>query len=64
MGGAIPGLLVLGSIEKQAEQATSGKPVSSSPPRPLQQLLPPGSCLGWVPVLTSFSDEQRCGSVR
>ena len=30
MGGAIPGLVVLGSIRKQAEQAVRYKPVSSA----------------------------------
>ena len=39
------------------------EPVSSTPPWPLHPLLPPGSCHAWVPVLTSFSDEQWCGSV-
>jgi hypothetical protein len=29
--GAIPGLVVLGSIRKQAEQATESKPVSGTP---------------------------------
>ena len=43
VGGAIPGLVVLGSIRKQAEQAMRSKPVSSTPPWPLLQLLPPGS---------------------
>jgi hypothetical protein len=43
VGGAIPGLVVLGSIGKQAEQARGSKPVSSTPPWPLCQLLPPGS---------------------
>jgi hypothetical protein len=32
MGGAIPGLAVLGSIREQAEQAVMSKPVSSTPP--------------------------------
>jgi hypothetical protein len=43
MGGAIPGLVVLGSLRKQAEQAMGNRPVSSTP-CPLYQLLPPGSC--------------------
>jgi hypothetical protein len=30
MGGVIPGLVVLGSIRKQAEQARKSKPVSSN----------------------------------
>jgi hypothetical protein len=64
MGGTIPGLVVLGSIRKQAEQARGSKSLSSTSPWPLHQLLPPSSCPVWVPVLTSFGDEQQCGSVR
>ena len=41
LGGAIPGLVVLGCIRKQAEQARGGKPVSNIPPWPLRQLLLP-----------------------
>jgi hypothetical protein len=41
VGGAIPGLGVLGSITKQAEQARGSKPVSNIPPWPLHQLLLP-----------------------
>jgi hypothetical protein len=41
VGGAIPGLVVLGSIRKQAEQARRSKPVSSIPPWPLHQPLLP-----------------------
>jgi hypothetical protein len=44
VGGAIPGLVVLGSIRKYAEQAMESKLVSSTPPWPLHQLLPPSSC--------------------
>jgi hypothetical protein len=40
----MPGLVVLGSIRKQAEQVMGSKAVSSSPPWPLHPLLPPGSC--------------------
>ena len=32
VGGAIPGLVILGSIRKQAEQAMGSKPVSSTFP--------------------------------
>jgi hypothetical protein len=39
VGGAIPGLVVLGSISKQAEQARGSKPVSNIPPWLLYQLL-------------------------
>jgi hypothetical protein len=56
-GGVILGLVVLGSIRKQAEQAMRSKPVSSTPPWPLHQLLPLGSSSAWVRVLTSFSDQ-------
>ena len=44
VGDAIPGLMVLGSLRKQAEQARGNKAVSSSPPWSLYQLLPPGPC--------------------
>jgi hypothetical protein len=39
VGGTISGLVVFGSIRKQAEQARGSKPVSNIPPWPLQQLL-------------------------
>lgn len=39
VGGVTSGLVVPGSISKQAEPATSGKPVRSTPPGPLYQLL-------------------------
>jgi hypothetical protein len=41
VGGAIPGLVVLGSRREQAEQARGSKPVMSIPPWPLPQLLLP-----------------------
>jgi hypothetical protein len=41
VGGAIPGLVFLGSIRKQAEQASGNKPVSNIPPWPLHQPLLP-----------------------
>jgi hypothetical protein len=41
VGGAITGLVVLGSIREQAEQARGSKPVSHIPPWPLHQLLLP-----------------------
>jgi hypothetical protein len=44
VGGAIPGLVVLSSIRKQAEQAGGSNPVSSTPSWPLHQRLPPSSC--------------------
>jgi hypothetical protein len=61
--GSIPGLVVLGSIRKQAEQAMGCKPVSCTPPWPLFQFLPPGSCPAFVPVLTSFNDELQFANV-
>ena len=54
--------VVLGSIRRQAERAMDSKPISSTPPWPRHQLLSPGSCPVWVPILTSFDDEQRYGS--
>jgi hypothetical protein len=51
VGGAIPGLVVLGSIRKQDEQARGSKPVSNIPPWPLNQLLLPDLL---DPVLTSL----------
>jgi hypothetical protein len=41
VGGTISGLVVLGSIREQAEQARGSKPVSNIPPWPLHQLLLP-----------------------
>jgi hypothetical protein len=41
VGGAISGLVVLGSIKEQAEQARGSKPVKNIPPWPLHQLLLP-----------------------
>jgi hypothetical protein len=38
---AISGLVVLGSIREQAEQARGSKPVKNIPPWPLNQLLLP-----------------------
>jgi hypothetical protein len=41
VGGTISGLVVLGSIREQAEQARRSKPVSNMPPWPLHKLLLP-----------------------
>jgi hypothetical protein len=41
VGGAIPGLVVLGSIRKQAEKARGSKPVRNIPAWSLHQLLLP-----------------------
>ena len=51
--------MVLYSIRKQTEKAVGSKKVSSTPHQPL----PPSSYSVWVPVLTSFDDEQCCGCV-
>jgi hypothetical protein len=39
VGGTISGLLVLGSIREQAEQARGSKPVKNISPWPVHQLL-------------------------
>ena len=39
VGGTISGLVVLGSIRKQAQQSRESKPVTNIPPWPLHQLL-------------------------
>ena len=41
VGGAIPGLVVLGSKKEQTEQARESKSVRNTPPLPLHQLLLP-----------------------
>jgi hypothetical protein len=41
VGGTSSGLVVLGSIGEQAEQARGSKPVMNIPPWPLHQLLLP-----------------------
>jgi hypothetical protein len=56
VGDAISGLVVLSSIREQTKQASKEHPsmasASARAPWP-----------AWVPVLTSFSDEQQCGNV-
>jgi hypothetical protein len=63
MGGAIPGLVVLGSIKRQTEQAIGNTSGSSIPPWLLHQFLPPVFCPVRVLVFISFYDEQGYGSV-
>jgi hypothetical protein len=41
VGGTISGLVVLGSVREQAEQARGSKPVKNIPPWTLHQLLLP-----------------------
>lgn len=60
---AVPGLVVLDSIMRQAEQVSGTKPVSSILPWPLYQLLLPGSILAWA-VLTSTNEELLSGTIR
>jgi hypothetical protein len=43
------GLVVLGAITRQFEQATRNKPINSVPPSPLDQFVNPGSCLEFLP---------------
>jgi hypothetical protein len=38
VGGTVSGLVVLGSMREQAEQARASKPVKNIPPWPLHQL--------------------------
>jgi hypothetical protein len=56
VGDAIPGLIALGSIRKQPDQARESKPVRNITLWHLHQLLLPDLL---VPVLMSFSDEQQ-----
>ena len=58
MGGAIPGLIVLGSIRKHAEQASKQHSFMASASAAVSNCLPSVSS-----VLTFFGDEQQCGSV-
>ena len=49
---------------KKASWASQEKQSSKQHPSiPLHQLLSSSSCPVWVPALTSFGDEQQCGSV-
>jgi hypothetical protein len=59
VGGAIPGLVVLGCIRKQAEQARGSKPVSNIPPWPLHQLLLPDllEFQSWLPLVRKSNVE-------
>ena len=64
VGGTISGLAVLGPIWEQAKQAraSQGKQASKEHPS-MTSASAPAFCLAWVPILTSFSDEQQCGNV-
>jgi hypothetical protein len=56
VGGTISGLVVLGSIREQAKQASKEHPSMAS-------VSAPAFWPAWVPVLTSFGEEQQYGSV-
>ena len=58
VGGITFGLVLLGSIREQDEQARGSKPVRNIPPWPLHQLLLPD-----LLEFQSIGDEQQCGSV-
>ena len=60
VGGTISGLVVLGSIREQADQASGRKPVSYISPLPLHQLLL-SDLLDSSPDF--LDDEQQYGSV-
>lgn len=49
-----PRLVLLDAVKKQAKQAMRSKPVSSTPPWPLHQLLPPGSCPCFFSVIDCY----------
>jgi hypothetical protein len=60
VGGTIPGLVVLGSI--RAGWASQGNQASKEHPS-MASASAPAFWPAWVPVLTSFGDEQQYGSV-
>jgi hypothetical protein len=63
-GWYLPGLMVLGSIREQAEQAMRSKPVSSILHGLfISSCLLSGSFPAWVLVLISFDDGLWCGSI-
>jgi len=59
VGGTTPGLVVLGSIRKQTEQARGSKPVSNIPLRPLHQLQLPDlfEFQSWLPLVMNSNVE-------
>jgi hypothetical protein len=63
VSGAIPGLVVLGSIRTQADQAMGSKPVNNIPLWSLYHPQPPAFYPVWLPVPTSFNDGLLPGSV-
>jgi hypothetical protein len=59
VGGTIPGLVVLGSIREQAEEARGSKPIKNIPPWLLHQLLLPDllEFQSWFPLVINSSME-------
>lgn len=58
VGSATLGLVVPGAVRKQAKQVMESKPVRGVTSQPLLQLLPPGSCLEFLPWLPLVMDLQ------
>lgn len=54
----------MNDIRQLAEQPTRSQPINSVPPRPLLQLLHPGSRPSWVHALTYCSDRLLPGSMK
>lgn len=52
-----------GFYKKAVWASHRGKPLSTTTSWLLNQLLPPGSCPFWGPVLIFFDDEQWCGCI-
>lgn len=60
VGGDNPGLVILGFLRKQAEQAVRNKTINSTPPWPTHQLLPICSALfEFLPWLPSVDWDSR-----
>lgn len=60
VGGPSPiWLVALDAVRKHADETIRNTPVTCPPP---YCLLPPCSCLAWVPALTAFDDELFYGS--
>lgn len=56
MGGSTPKQVVLDAVRKQAEEASSNKPISCIPPWLLLQCLPQGYCLEFLSLLSSVME--------
>jgi hypothetical protein len=57
VGGTISGLVVLGSIRKQVEQARGSKPISHIPSWPLLQLPDLLEFQSWLPLVMNSNVE-------